>query len=529
MTEKLDNEGISRRKRKAALGFQNLGWVLSIIILASITIPAVLVGAIEITTRYNTEVVVNAEAEAHALMEVLKEGMNPTLWSFIPENAQPLIEGAGLNEAVMQVTVFDAMNEVFVEYQRDSYQLQDDAIKLTDKVMHYDEVIGTIELEYGIAPARERVLQDAYRIMFITLAQVLISITVILLLIKRRVTSPLMQIKIFAHEIANRHFDSTVDVAYNDEFKGLKDELIAMKSALKESFESLEERVNQRTRDITRVNKELTETVQRLEEAKDSLVQTEKLAALGSLVAGVSHELNTPIGNGRVMSTSLHETARKLKNDFENGTMTRSQFEDALDEMLQGSHLIERNLLKAVNLVQSFKKIAVDRTSDNRRVFKLNEFLGEIQSTLHHMFKKNIFELKLELGTDVELNSYPGVLSQVISNLINNALMHGLEGKQTGRIEVITVSSTDDVKITVRDNGTGMTEDIKKRIFEPFFTTKMGKGGSGLGMHIVHNLTTGTLGGQLMVNSEPGKGTEVSLIIPLYAPEDREQNQSSHK
>ncbi len=528
MTEKNSTSIQSNKKRRGMRGFQNLGGVLSIIILASITIPAFIVGAIEIVTRYNTEVEVNADIEARALMEVLKEGLNPPLWTFIPENAQPLIDGVGLNESVNRVTVLDIMSNVFVEYQIDSYQPQNDTIVLVDDVIRNDEVIGTILLEYSLAPARARVFQDEIRIMIITVAQVLISLAVILILINRRVTYPLQQIKAFAHEISNRHFDSTVEIAHDDEFKDLADELNAMKMALKESFENLEERVNQRTRDITRVNKELTDTVQRLEEAKDSLVQTEKLAALGSLVAGVSHELNTPIGNGRVMSTSLHETARKLKKDFEDGAMTKSQFEDSLEEMLQGTHLIERNLLKAVNLVQSFKKIAVDRTSDNRRTFNLNEFLTEIKSTMHHMFKNNQFELNLDLAEDVELNSYPGVLSQIISNLINNSVMHGFEGLESGEILVTTKPGQDKVQITVKDTGNGMTEEVKKRIFEPFFTTKMGKGGSGLGMHIVHNLTTGTLGGQLTVAATPGEGTEITLIIPVSAPEEEKQQEKTN-
>ena len=499
-------------------GFQKLGWVLSIIILASITVPAILVGALEISTRYNTEVQVKAKSDARALMEVLKEGLNPPLWTFIPENAQPLINGAGLNEAVIRVTVLDVMSNVFVEYRAEPYQPQDDAIVLIDDVVRNDEIIGTILLEYSIAPARQRVMQDAFRIMLITLVQVLISLTVILILINRRVTSPLQQLKAFAHKISNRHFDSRIEMTYDDEFKELADELDEMKTALKESFEHLEERVNQRTRDITRVNRELTLTVQRLEEAKDNLVQTEKLAALGSLVAGVSHELNTPIGNGRVMSTSLYETARRLKEDFDAGAMTKTQFEDALNEMLQGTHLIERNLLKAVNLVQSFKKIAVDRTSDNRRVFHLNEFLTEIESTLHHLFKKQPYELQMALGEDVELDSYPGVLSQIISNLINNALMHGLEDLETGVVSVATEPQDDCVVITVKDNGVGMTEDVKKRIFEPFFTTKLGKGGSGLGMHIVHNLINGTLGGQLVIDSTLNQGTAVIVTVPIIAP-----------
>jgi signal transduction histidine kinase len=169
--------------------------------------------------------------------------------------------------------------------------------------------------------------------------------------------------------------------------------------------------------------------------------------------------------------------------------------------------------------VQSFKKIAVDRTSDNRRVFLLNEFIHEIESTMHHIFKSNPYSLDVKLGEDIELNSYPGVLSQVISNLINNAIMHGLENQPSGTVTVTTRPYASRVSIIVQDDGLGMSEEVKKRIFEPFFTTKMGKGGSGLGMHIVHNLTTASLGGRLSVESNVGNGTSVTIDIPLEAPE----------
>ena len=412
----------------------------------------------------------------------------------------------------------DALNEVFVEKYRVGYTPEPDALILSGDVVRDDKLIGVIQLEYSLQQARLQARREAQQVLIITGIQVLLSLTVILFVINRRVTKPLNSLKDFAHEVARKNFDSNIISEYDDEFTDLAIELDTMKQALRESFLHLEDRVRKRTEDLTRVNMELTDTVQRLEDAKDSLVQTEKLAALGALVAGVSHELNTPIGNGRVMSSSLYETAKQLKSNFELGNMTKTQFETALEDILQGAHLIERNLLKAVNLVQSFKKIAVDRTSDKRRVFRLNEFIYEIESTLHHIFKSKPYELKIDLGEDIELNSFPGVLSQIISNLINNALMHGLENQTSGVVTVSTKLQDSKVDITVKDTGTGMAESVKKRIFEPFFTTKMGKGGSGLGMHIVHNLTTVSLGGQVIIHSELGVGTEVTISIPLVAP-----------
>jgi len=508
-------------KKRSSFGNNRLSWVLSSVVAGSIIVPAVIVGAVEILVRFQSEINIRSEEEAQALVEVLKEGLNPPLWSFIPENAQDLIDGVSLNDAVNRITVLDALGDIFVEYQRNEYIPEPNAVTLSNDVIRDEKVIGSIYLEYSLEPARQVAWDDTKQVLIITSAQVLFSLTVILFVINRRVATPLNNLKAIAHEVAEKNFNIDIRSEYNDEFADLAKELDTMKFALKESFEHLEDRVKQRTEDLTRVNGELTNTVERLEEAKDSLVQTEKLAALGSLVAGVSHELNTPIGNGRVMSSSLYETAKQLKANFETGQMTKSQFESGLGEILEGANLIERNLLKAINLVQSFKQIAVDRTSDKRRTFNINEFIMEIESTMQHIFKSKPYELKVELNADVEMDSFPGVLSQVISNLINNALMHGLDSQPKGTVTVTSVPHNSAIDITVSDNGIGMPEDVRKRIFEPFFTTKLGKGGSGLGMHIVHNLATGPLGGRLKVTSQQGQGTAVTISIPIIAPKRR--------
>lgn len=499
-----------------------LRWYLSTVIVMSIVLPAIFVSAIEIYSRFRTETTVRSHEQAEALLKVLQEGLTPPLWSFIPENAQDLINGVALNNAVLKIQVLDNQAKPFVEYKKtnyDSIARSKNFISKSGDVVRNGKLIGIISLEYSLVPARDAAFSDSIRILIIIATQIVVSLTVILFFINRRVTEPLGHIQKAAREISQHNFDIDIPAMHNDEFADVALELNNMKTALSTSIFQLEDRVEQRTGDLLQLNKELTLMIEKLEGAKDNLVETEKLAALGALVAGVSHELNTPIGNGRVMASSLHESAKKLASDFNAGTMTRSQFENSLKEILEGSNLIERNLLKAINLVQSFKQIAVDRTSDKRRTFMVNEFLIEIQATMLHIFKATPHTLEVELTDDVELNSYPGVLSQVISNLINNALMHGLEYSEGGRVTIKVIPHVTSLDILICDNGIGMEADIKKRIFEPFFTTKLGKGGSGLGLHIVHNLTTATLGGRLQVQSSPNNGTMISLAIPVEAPE----------
>lgn len=499
-----------------------LRWYLSTVVIMSIVLPAIFLSAIEIYSRFKTETTVRSHEQAMALLNVLQKGLTPPLWSFIPENAQDLINGVALNNAVLKIQVLDNQNSPFVEYKKTNYESiarSENYISKTGDVIRNGKLIGSITLQYSLVPARDAAFADSIRIFIIIATQIVVSLTVILFTIKRRVTEPLGYIQKAAQEIAQHNFDIEIPAMHNDEFADVALELNKMKNALSNSILQLEDRVDQRTGDLIQLNTELTMMVERLEGAKDNLVETEKLAALGALVAGVSHELNTPIGNGRVMASSLHESAKRLESDFKEGSMTRSQFENSLEEIVEGTNLIERNLLKAINLVQSFKQIAVDRTSDKRRTFMINEFLIEIQSTMQHIFKATPHTLEVDLTNDVELNSYPGVLSQVISNLINNALMHGLESSEGGRVTIKVVPHVTSLDIQISDNGVGMESGIKKRIFEPFFTTKLGKGGSGLGLHIVHNLTTATLGGRLQVQSSPNNGTVISLAIPIQAPD----------
>jgi len=497
-----------------------LRWYLSSVVVTSIIIPALLVGSLQIFIRFQSEINQRSSADALALVEVLKEGLNPPLWSFIPENAQDLVNGVALNTSVNRITVYDAMDSLFVEYKKKEYHPESDALTLSADIMRENTIIGTIDLEYSVEPGRKIAWQDTKKVLIVTLTQVLFSLTVILYVIDRRVTKPLIRLKSSAHAVSLNNFDSEIWSEHRDEFADLASEWNAMRIALKGSFESLEDHVKQRTEDLTRVNNELVETVDHLKNAQDSLVQTEKLAALGALVAGVSHELNTPIGNGRLMSTAVHETAVQLKSTFDKGEMTKSQLELGLDEILEGTTLIEGNLSKAGNLVHSFKQIAVDRTNDMRRRFGINDFITEIQSTMQHVFKSTPFKLEVKLSRDVELDSFPGVLSQIVLNLINNALMHGLDGQTSGGVTIELTPLNERIEIQIRDDGVGMDDNIRKRIFEPFFTTKLGKGGSGLGMHIVHNLTTGPLGGLITVSSTPANGTAVTLSIPLTAPHD---------
>ena len=283
---------------------------------------------------------------------------------------------------------------------------------------------------------------------------------------------------------------------------------------------SLEERVASRTAALAQANQELQRTLDTLQFAQQELVRSEKLAALGALVAGVAHELNTPIGNSLMAASTLDEHAGSFRALLAAGALKRSSLDQYVHDSVTATDIILRNLQKASELVSSFKQVAVDQTSAQRRHFTLQEVVSEILLTLRPSFRHSPFEVSAEIPDGIRLDSYPGPLGQVLSNLINNALVHGFEGRDHGSVRLSAVlGAAGEVRLEVADDGVGIPGRNLPRIFDPFYTTRLGKGGSGLGLHIAHNIVNRVLGGRIGVESSSA-GSTFWLEIPLVAPVD---------
>jgi signal transduction histidine kinase len=276
----------------------------------------------------------------------------------------------------------------------------------------------------------------------------------------------------------------------------------------------LEKRVAERTH-------KLQQTLETLSRAQNELISSEKLAALGRVVAAVAHELNTPIGNSVMVATTLDEKAREFAAQVEGGSIRRSQINEYIAASCAGTDMLMRNLQQAHNLIHSFKQVAVDQTSDRRREFELKTMMGEILATLAPTLRKTPYRLSLNIADGLVMSSYPGPLGQVVTNFVNNSLLHGFDGLPEGEMRLFAQDKPDSGFIELRfsDNGHGMDAEHLKHIFDPFFTTRLGQGGSGLGLNIVYNLVTRILGGSIDVSSTQGTGTTFTLYLPKVAPE----------
>jgi signal transduction histidine kinase len=256
-----------------------------------------------------------------------------------------------------------------------------------------------------------------------------------------------------------------------------------------------------------------------LRQAQDRLVQSEKMAALGQLVAGVAHEINTPIGIALTAASHLEEKTRGLIKLFEGGAMKRSDLQAFTGASLESAQLVTANINRAAQLIQSFKQVAVDQTSEQLRAFELRGYLNEVLTSLHPEIRKRHHAVDVVCTEGITVRSFPGALSQIITNLVMNAMLHAYDKEQAGRIEIKAKTRGDLVKLRVTDDGRGIPPEIRSKIFDPFFTTKRGEGGTGLGLHIVFNLIEKTLRGRIRCDSEVGRGTMFTVSFPIEAPE----------
>lgn len=277
-----------------------------------------------------------------------------------------------------------------------------------------------------------------------------------------------------------------------------------------------------REESLWNVNQLLENSLERLQIAQDTLVQQEKLAALGGLVAGVAHEINTPIGLGLTGASQLQHLAEQLIGKYEANDLAESEFKLFLADTRELTRSITISLEKAAALVQSFKMVAVDQGHDSQRQFNVAKYIEDVLLTHHAKLRKAGVTARLECDPNLDILSNPGSWSQILSNLIANSVSHGFAERNSGNEIVISVSRAgEQLCLDYRDNGKGMDEDTAKHIFEPFFTTNRQNGGSGLGMHVVFNLVTQQLGGKIDLETEPGRSTEFRITLPAAPDHDQ--------
>jgi len=269
---------------------------------------------------------------------------------------------------------------------------------------------------------------------------------------------------------------------------------------------------------VARRTAELQQALEHLHQSRQDLAKSQASATLSTLIAGVSHELGTPLGNSKMVASTLAEQTLAMVRDVRTGQLKRSGLDHFLDEVSGGVALLQRNLQRAVDLLGDFRQVAADQASEQRRVFDLAEVVAEIVHTLSPSLKLHPHRVVVDIPAGIVMDSLPGPLGQIVINLVNNAYLHAFEGRSDGVLTIDAKQEGDQVLLRFADNGVGMSAELLEKLFVPFFSTKIGKGGTGLGMAIVQNLVAKTLGGRITVASAPGQGTRFDVVLPTTLP-----------
>jgi len=272
--------------------------------------------------------------------------------------------------------------------------------------------------------------------------------------------------------------------------------------------ENLEEKIKERTYELKESNDELEQTIDSLKITQNQLVEAEKMASLGGLVAGVAHEINTPVGIGLTGITHFLRITEDIKKLYNEDYLSKEELEEYLKTSEDLAKLINTNLSRTANLVKSFKQVAVDQTSEEKRVFDIKSYIEEVLFSINNITKQMNLQIEVHCNDDVTVNSYPGAISQIITNLIINSIKHGFNDKEEGIIIIEVDKTENEISFVYKDNGKGIKEENVDKVFEPFFTTNRENGGTGLGLNIVYNIVKSQLGGEIKCESKENQGVK---------------------
>ncbi|WP_168171404.1 ATP-binding protein [Lacimicrobium sp. SS2-24] len=302
---------------------------------------------------------------------------------------------------------------------------------------------------------------------------------------------------------------------YVSEIEQTNAQLMASQQEVRQLNAMLEKKVALRTAELETKTKEVTDSLERLRRTQQQLVENEKHASLGRLVAGVAHQINTPLGICVTAASMLENIAKTVHDKAVTGKMSKNEFNQAHEKIMQSAELLSENLQRATNLITSFKQVAVDNDKQQNRWFNLCEYIDSILLSLRSRIEQTPHRIECQYEQEIRLFASPGALAQILSQLVENALTYAFDDTRPGTITIGVSQQHETLNIKVSDDGCGMPEAVRKQVFDPFFSTSKEQLGNGLGLHIVYNLVIQKLGGDIRCDSEPGSGTTFTISIPL--------------
>lgn len=500
-----------------------------------------LISALQVSSDYQKARQLPDE-EMATLISLLKEPATAIVFRLDPGTAHELLNGALRHPAVATIRIVLADGSVFAQRERalnnvDKRMVSDllfgatrqYAWDLSSRFSDGPELIGRLEVttdtyHYGSVFLERLRLTLGGTLVYALLLSV-ITLVLFYLLVARPLNRVIDSIALADVDLPERarlsepsgHSDDEIGLLVkvtNAHLQTIDSSLHQIREAedtLRRHSDSLEVTVAERTR-------ALSDSMAQLQATQNHLIESEKLAALGGLVAGIAHEVNTPLGIAVTASSVLEDALGDLKRGFESRTLTSERFAELLQVIDEGNAMLGRNLERAAHLIRDFKRTAVDQVAESCCEFDVRQVMEALLASLHPETAKSGVHPHFECPVGLSMRSLPGVLTQVMSNLVVNSLRHAFEGSVEPRIDITVRQMGERIIIEYRDNGVGVPPMLHERIFEPFFTTRRGQGGSGLGLNIVYNLVTRKLLGRLDFESGPGEGVRFIIDLPRRLP-----------
>jgi len=521
-----------------------VGYKLLKIVFSLYVIIAIFITAIHMYSEYRNEKNIIFE-EMRNIESISKKQLSTSIWHFEVPLTKDIINGILISRSIIGISVRSKNDEVlghfgivdiskkneknisFFDKEKPIYstELYSYMFTLTDDRYDGGGVLGSVVLYSNDSVVFKRVKNNFIFIIVNSIIKSLALWIIFLIFAKKYLTKPFLEIIDFTDNI---NFEKLKDTKFEYQEKN-RNEFEVLKKTFNQMFErlnisnykfvklneELEHKVEERTHELEESNEELEATIHNLKQTQKQLIESEKMASLGSLVAGVAHEINTPIGAGLSGISHFQEKTNEIKKDYEADTMSVEEFEKYLATSSRLAELININLERTAQLVKSFKQIAVDQTSEDKRSFDFKEYLSKIIFSLSNITKVKNVQINISCEDNLVINSYPGLYSQIITNLIVNSIKHGFKEKNDGVISIEIINDNNNFKIIYRDNGKGIKKEYLSKVFEPFFTTSRDSGGTGLGMNIVYNIVTNNLKGNINCNSTDENGVVFELVVPL--------------
>ncbi|HCV05812.1 ATP-binding protein [Pseudoalteromonas sp. SSMSWG5] len=409
-------------------------------------------------------------------------------------------------------------------------QFKNKAIELIKPIVYEGNTIGYAYVRGDL----ERLNQYINKKIFIDILLTLFVLVIVYFVsrrIQKRIASPIDNLSNLLQDVSRNHnYETRAQKTNVDEINQLANSLNIMlartqkqierhendKQEIKQLNQSLEEKVNQRTIALREANQELLNTLERMHQYQNQIVENEKMASLGQMVAGVAHEVNTPIGLGITGSTLLRDKLAEINSLFEQKTLTSSHLKRFIDDGIENLDLIYRNLNRAAELVSSFKKVAVNQDVEMSTKINLHDLLSDVIMSMRSEIQYRNPKIIINCNSNFSIETKSGPLQQVLQQLLSNSVIHGFTDDIGNEVRFDVERNESSLIIDYYDNGIGVDKSIKKRIFDPFVTTKRGEGGSGLGMHLVYNLVTQALGGTIVYDELNQEGVHFIITLPLH-------------